>query len=144
MTSSFESGLIVSYPYPYPYLWRWQAEQGRDTGEKDRPVCLALTIFDKGQDITHLVLLAITGTPPMPGQEAIEIPTLEIRRAGLDIMKRAWVMVGEYNYDIAERSYYFEPAQKPRGRFGPRFLEEVRQALRPVLAQQQGRVDRTS
>ena len=140
MTSSFESGLIVSYPY----LWRWQAEQGRDAGEKDRPVCLALTIFDKGQDITHLVLLAITGTRPMPGQEAIEIPALEIRRAGLDIMKRVRVMVGEYNYDIAERSYYFEPAQKPWGHFGRRFLEEVRQALRPVLAQRQGRVDRTS
>ena len=57
--------------------------------------------------------------------------------------KRGWITVSEYNYDIAERSFYFEPNQKPRGRFGPSFLEEIRQALRPLLAARAGRIDRT-
>ena len=134
-----ESGIVVSYPY----LWRRQAEAGWESAEKDRPVCLAITLRDERQNLTHLVILAITGTPPKLGQKAIEIPALEVKRAGLSTLKPAWLMIGEYNYDIVERSFYFEPNQKPWGRFGPRFLEEIRQAIRPLLAQREGRIDRT-
>lgn len=42
MTDRFENGSIVKYPY----LWRWQAEEGREHGEKDRPVCLAMAMPD--------------------------------------------------------------------------------------------------
>jgi hypothetical protein len=140
MSNFPDSGTIVSYPY----LWRRQAEKGQESGEKNRPVCLAITFRDQRRAVTHLVILAITGTPPTLGQKAIEIPPLEVKRAGLSTLKRAWLMVGEYNYDIAERSFYFEPNQKPWGRFGQHFLEEIRQSLRPLLAQGQGRIDRTS
>lgn len=139
MTDRYESGLIVSYPY----LWRWQADKGRLSGEKDRPVCLAITIPDARQKITHLVIVPISGSPPLSEQTALEIPPLEIKRAGLSMFKRGWITVSEYNYDIAERSFYFEPNQKARGRFGPSFLEEIRQALRPLLAARAGRIDRT-
>jgi hypothetical protein len=139
MTERFPSGTVVQYPY----LWRWQADEGRLHGEKDRPVCLALTVSDPRQDLTHLVILPISGTAPREDQVALEIPDLELRRAGLSMFRRGWITVDEYNYDIAERSYHFEPNQTPRGRFSPRFLEEIRQALRPVLAVQRGRIDRT-
>jgi hypothetical protein len=42
MTDRFPSGSIVSYPY----LWRWQHDEGRENAEKDRPVCLAITVRD--------------------------------------------------------------------------------------------------
>ncbi|PDS78716.1 hypothetical protein [Rhizobium sp. L43] len=138
-TDRFPNGTIVSYPY----LWRWQAAEGREHGEKDRPVCLALTVPDPRQNITHLVILPISGTPPRSDQTVLEIPDLELRRAGLSVFKRGWITVSEYNYDIAERSWFFDTAQSPRGRFGPRFLEDIRQALRPVLAAHAGRIDRT-
>ena len=139
MTSRFSSGQIVSYPY----LWRWQMKRGQESGQKDRPGCLAMTFFDERQNFTHLVILPISGTPPQPDQTALEIPRLEIKRAGLDELRQGWITVSEYNYDIAERSYYFEPGQRPRGQFGPKFLEEIRVALRPTIAAHIGRIDRT-
>ena len=139
MTDRFQNGSIVKYPY----LWRWQAEEGREHGEKDRPVCLAMAMPDPRQNVTHLVILAISGTPPKSDQIALEIPDLELRRAGLSSSKRGWITVSEFNYDIAERSWHFDPAQTPQGRFGAHFLEEIRRALRPILAATTGRIDRT-
>jgi hypothetical protein len=63
MTDRFPSGSIVSYPY----LWRWQNDEGRENAEKDRPVCLAITVRDTEREITHLVILPISGTPPYQG-----------------------------------------------------------------------------
>lgn len=84
----------------YPYLWAWQRDLGRDEGEKERPACLALTIRSETQSLTHLIILAISGTSPSVGQTAIEIPPLELRRAGLSDTKRGWITISEYNYDI--------------------------------------------
>lgn len=139
MNDLFANGSIIRYPY----LWRWQQAEGRVNAEKDRPVCLALKVPDPRQNLTHLVLLAISGTEPYDAGQALEIPPLEIKRAHLSLFKRAWVTVGEYNYDIAERSYFLEHGQKPRGAFSAAFLEEIRQALRPTLAARSGRIDRT-
>jgi hypothetical protein len=104
MGSDLKSGFIVSYRY----LWRWQQEKGAEHGEKSRPVCLALVLPDARQNLTHLMLLPISSTSPFAGQAAIEIPPLELRRAGLSSFKQGWITVSEYNYDIAERSFYFE------------------------------------
>lgn len=79
----------------------------------------------------------------MSDQIALEIPDLELRRAGLSSSKRGWITVSEFNYDIAERSWHFDPAQTPQGRFSAHFLEEIRRALRPILAAKTGRIDRT-
>ncbi|MGO4450412.1 hypothetical protein AB4Y96_15940 [Phyllobacterium sp. TAF24] len=137
--SRFSSGAIVRYPY----LWRWQSDKGREHGEKDRPVCLAMALPDPRQKLTHLVILAISGTSPLDEQSAIEIPSLEIRRAGLREHKRAWLTIGEYNYDVLERSYNFDPAQEPQGRFSDKFLLEIQRTLRPLLQAARGRIDRT-
>jgi hypothetical protein len=139
MTPRFRSGSIVTYPY----LWRWQHDRGRDNAEKDRPVCLAITVPDQSLQLTHLVILAISGTPPAQNQAALEIPSLELRRAGLSTLKRGWITTGEYNYDILERSFHFDPNQAVRGEFSPRFMEEIRRAIRPVLSARSNRIDRT-
>jgi hypothetical protein len=139
MAESFASGVVIGYPY----LWRWQSEAGREHGEKERPACIAIAAPDVEQGITHLVILAISATPPSGAQNTIEIPTLELRRAGLATHKRGWVHVGEYNYDTLERSFHLDSRQSAYGKFGPSFLEEIRQALRPLFSSKSGRVDRT-
>src|SRR5882672_10616057 len=88
----------------YPYLWVAQRDAGESEGRKDRPVCMILNIRDPERDIHHLVLLAISSQLPHSDQAALEIPDTERRRGGLTRYPRAWVVVSEYNYDIAERS----------------------------------------
>lgn len=100
-------------------------------------------MWDQAQQITHMVILPISGTAPREDQQTLEIPQLEIRRANLSLSKRAWLTIDEYNYDIVERSYYFDPGQRPQGSFSPKFLEEIRKAIRPMLANRTGRIDRT-
>jgi hypothetical protein len=139
MRADFKSGSIISYPY----LWRWQQVKGIEHGEKNRLVCLALILPDARQNITHLMLLAISSTSPFADQLTIEIPALELRRAGLSAFKQGWITVSEYNYDVAERSFYFESGQQPLGQFSPQFLENIRQKLRSLLERKEGRVDRT-
>jgi hypothetical protein len=124
----------------YPYLWRWQAENGETEGRKDRPVCLVLAISKS--DVTHLVLLAISGTPPRSDQTALPIPALERRRAGLREWKEAWITVSEYNYDVAETSHYLDPNTETLGRFSSSFLAKIAAAARPFIAQSSARVDR--
>ena len=127
----------------YPYLWVTQRDAGEVEGRKTRPVCLVLRLHDAELDFHHLVLLAITSRPPSPDQRALEIPDTERRRAGLTRYPRAWVVVSEYNYDIAERSHYYDPAAPPLGTFSKPFLREVATALRATLAKGTTRVDRT-
>lgn len=100
----------------YPYLWAWQAERGETEGRKPRPVTLAavIPIEGPGRGRTRLYLLAITGTPPGPERTALEIPATEIRRAGLDAFKQLWIVLDEFNRDVLEASFYFEPG----GRIG--------------------------
>jgi hypothetical protein len=138
-TDIFKEGHVVRYPY----LWLWQSELGREEGEKDRPACLALTIRSEAQNLTHLAILAISGTPPASGQSALEIPQLELRRAGLTDSKRGWITVSEYNYDILERSWDFPVSKPPQGRFSRPFLKLVQAAVLETIRGKKGRVDRT-
>lgn len=48
-----------------------------------------------------------------------------MRRAGLTDLKRCWIVVDEYNYDIAERSWYIEADGKPLGRFSKAFMMKI-------------------
>lgn len=140
MTKRFSRGDIVSYPY----LWRWQNEEDpdREHGEKDRPTCLILTVVD-ANGLTHMLLLPISSKPPFEGQTGIEIPPLELRRANLGKYGRGWITVSEYNYDILEKSYYFQPGQSPIGRFSDPFMETLRQKFAPFLKGGSARVNRT-
>jgi hypothetical protein len=138
MSASLTQGQIVDYPY----LWLWQAEQGRHHGEKARPVCLSIIIEDKKQGIHHLILLPISSTPPRKDQETLEIPALELRRAGLSNTKQGWITVSEYNYDILEKSFHFDPRKAPRGSFSRSFLDQINAKFRQTLQTKSGKVDR--
>ena len=138
-SSDIRQGLVLSYPY----LWRWQAERGETAGRKDRPVCIALPLR-KGR-LTHLFLLAITGTRPDKGRAALEIPEIEKRRAGLKEWKQGWVIVDECNYDIAERSFHLDLTSAPLGRFSEAFTDQIKDALRTAItAGELIRIDRAA
>jgi hypothetical protein len=94
-----------------------------------------VAISVRGQDgFTHLALLAISSRLPAADQ---------CRRGGLSEWKRAWVTVSEYNYDIAERSYYLNVNQPPLGRFSRPFMMRLATALAPLFQQRRARVDRS-
>ena len=132
------TGAIIEYPY----LWASQANAGETEGRKDRPVCVTLSVFEEATNAHHLLLLAISSQPPRPGQQAIEVPRMERRRTGLLRYPAAWVVTSEYNYDIAERSFYLEPGAPVIGVFSSTFMRCVATALRSTLMRGLGRVDR--
>jgi len=134
-----KQGVVLSYPY----LWHWQANQGETEGRKDRPVCLALPLQKNG--VTHLFLLAITGTAPRPEQTTIPIPEIEKHRGGLRDWKEGWVVLDECNYDIAEYSFYLDASQAALGRFSEAFTARIKSALRAAIESQSlTRIDRTA
>ena len=110
----------------YPYLWTSQRDTGETEGRKDTPVCLLLSIYDPAKDLHHLVLLAISSQPPASDQIGMEIPDTERRRGGLTRYPRAWVVISEYNYDIAERSFYYNPSIVPLGDSARRICASLR------------------
>ncbi|MDE2361122.1 MAG: hypothetical protein KGM42_00480 [Hyphomicrobiales bacterium] len=124
----------------YHYLWSRQREAGEREGRKSRPVSVvAITVGRTGE--TNLFLLPITSQPPAPDRDAIEIPEIERRRAGLDD-KPLWVMLDEYNHDILERSYHFEPNARV-GSFGASYHRMIlRQFVLAAKAQRAKRVPR--
>lgn len=124
----------------YPYMWHWQYESGETEGRKERPVCMMLAI-PRGEE-THLVLLAISGTPPRYDHTALEIPPLECRRSGIREWKESWITVSEFNYDIAERSYYYDPNAEVLGTFSKGFLARIAEAARPFISASAARVSR--
>jgi hypothetical protein len=138
MSADLRAGEVIEYPY----LWRWQSERGESEGRKRRPVCVVVAVHAR-DGLTHLALLAISSRPPAEDQTALEVPEMECRRAGLSAGKRAWIIVSEYNYDIAERSYYLDVNRPPLGRFSKSFLMRLAAAFAPLLEQGRARVDRT-
>jgi hypothetical protein len=138
MKSELRPGAIINYPY----LWKWQRDRGESSGRKDRPVRVVIAIrgVDKGH--THVALLAISSMPPRADQRALEIPEIECRRGGLSDVKQAWITVGEYNYDIVERSFYLDINQPTLGRFSRHFMMRLAQAFLPVFKGRSARIDR--
>jgi hypothetical protein len=126
----------------YPYLWLSQAADGETEGRKERPVCLALKVLEQNRGEHHLVLLAVSSQPPRNDQNAVEVPDIERRRANLTRYAAAWVYTSEFNYDISERSFYFDPGAAPIGVFSPGFVKVLALHLRRTLQTQQGRVNR--
>jgi hypothetical protein len=126
--------------YRYPYLWRREGERGETEGRKNRPVCLAIQMEFRGQAI--LFFAPISTKEPMQGEVAIEIPELELQRAGLSNGRRGWIVLSEVNRDVLGKSFYFAATQKPIGRFSPKFLAAVLRSLLPALRRQGAMVDR--
>lgn len=113
--------------WEYPYLWAWQAGHGETEGRKARPCALAL-VSRKQENQTEVILVPITTKEPEQGSYFIEVPQIEKRRARLDEQLRLWVVCDEFNSDIPEHSYYFEPGGRI-GAFSIRFTKQVQTEL---------------
>lgn len=138
MANKASQGSVVLYPY----LWESQRESGETEGRKKRPACLILRMHDSKHALHHLVILAISSKPPSARQKAIEIPDTERQRAGLSKYPRAWITVSEYNYDVEELSFYYEPGE-PLGAFSTPFLRQIARAVQPAFKKIGARIDRT-
>lgn len=131
--------------FAYPYLWR--VEEGVIDHPKDRTTCLAIlkkiTTAD-GTTLVHLFLLGITDHP-RPEQDAVEIPETEKRRAGLDPIRPAFIVLSEYNYDVLPLSWWYDPDSKDYGRLSQRFTADVRRMFLLKIARKAARrADRTN
>lgn len=139
MSREFVPGQVIAYPY----LWSWQHERGEAEGRKTRPTCVVVAVRGANDGLTHLALLAITTQPPQADRIALEVSDIECRRVGLSDLKRCWIVVDEYNYDVAERSWYIEPDGNPLGRFSKAFLMRIAAAFGEASRKSGRRVNRT-
>ncbi|WP_218823349.1 hypothetical protein [Inquilinus limosus] len=105
---------------------------------------MLLPVQKAGSKQTILYLLAVSTVPPTDRDGAIEVPEIERRRGGLSEWKaRCWVYVDEYNRDVAERSFYLDPAADPIGAFSASFVNKIAVAFKAaVLARASAAVDR--
>lgn len=117
--------------WDYPYLWAWQAERGEEEGRKNRPCAIALAVR-KHQGQTEVILLPVTSQQPPAERSCVEVPEIERKRAGLDELIRLWVICDEFNADLPEQSYYFEPHGR-LGAFSRSFTKILQSALAKAI-----------
>jgi hypothetical protein len=80
----------------YAYLWADEHEAGREEGRKDRPsLVLAVAVRTEPRE-THVLVLAVTHTPPRDRLDAVPFPEAEKRRLGLDDIP-TWIVATEAN-----------------------------------------------
>ena len=128
----------VGTVFHYPYFWYGDYKNGIEN-PKNRTTTIAIikkTISQNSTELTHLFLLGITDNP-RDGQDFIEIPTLEKRRAGLDPLRPAYVVISEYNYDVLPHSYDYDSNAKDFGVFSDVFINAVRDKFLAALRQKQ-------
>ena len=119
--------------FEYPYRWAREAEEeASPDGRKDRAVCLILTVAISARRHV-LYLLAVSSKPPREGQVALRAPETERRRAGLTRYPEAWVYISEFNRDLAEESFYFEPNARRLGVFSPAFVLQLSRQLGALI-----------
>jgi hypothetical protein len=124
----------------YPYLWRREGQRGETEGRKDRPACVIMRWQVEGDEL--LIFLPITGTRPKTDQSAIEIPAMELQRAGLDAARPGWIMLSEGNLDRLSGSFYFDRTLAPLGQFSRAFMVTVLKAVYPFLKNRKAYMDR--
>lgn len=115
----------------YPYLWARQAGRGKTEGRKMRPPAIAV-LMRRADGRESVILPAITSQRPLSGRAVLEVPETERRRAGLAGDIRSWIVLDEHNVDLAEDSYYLEPAARI-GALSARFLKELQRAFADTL-----------
>lgn len=113
--------------FRYPFLWKRQQDSGETEGRKLRPVCIAVSVANRGGE-TVVFILPITTQPPLPTRQALEIPQIESQRVGLEPHVPKWVMLDEINTDIVERSYVWAD-RKALGTFSAAFTSHMRAEL---------------
>lgn len=86
----------VGWLFRYSYLWHWQFLEGREEGDKDRPVLVLAMVAHVDDGRPAVRVLPITHTPPSNPADAIEIPLATKQRLGLDD-DRSWIVLTESN-----------------------------------------------
>lgn len=84
-------GLVVGYSF----LWPDEEAAGRESGVKDRPCAIVLTVQQDDGD-TAVLVVPITHTPPRDPALAVELPAATKKRLGLD-EQRSWIVVSDLN-----------------------------------------------
>lgn len=118
------SGAVIRYPY----LWARQAADGETEGRKERPTVVALRL--ERPDGDTVFLFPITTSPPPADRWAVELPDSEKAAAGLDVDRRQWLVLDEFNEDIVGQSYYLG-RQPTVGELSARFLVPI---VREIIA----------
>ena len=123
MTDDSKQRPALGDVWRYPYLWKREQSADNTEGVKNRPCALAL-LKRSENGLSQIMLVPITTKPQDKNPYAVEVPEIEKKRAGLDMTLRLWVVTQEYNVDIVERSYYFEPHAQ-LGFFSRSFVKQV-------------------
>lgn len=100
-------------------LWGHEANDGETEGRKNRPVAVGVRIMRADGDL--VLFFPITTKMPDRNRFAVEIPTIEKRRAGLDADLPLWLILDEFNSDVIGRSFYLKP-EPPLGHFSKAFF----------------------
>jgi hypothetical protein len=107
----------------YPYRWGHEEDAGMEN-PKERTSCLAITTPSKDGTV-FLVIAAISDQMSDDALSCIEIPEIEIRRGGLNPMRKAFVHVHECNIDPIGLSWNYNANANQLGRFGKSFTEKI-------------------
>ena len=132
MSDSRPTAPRIGDVWRYPFVWGREARDGETEGRKDRP-CVVPIVVTSEEGGSFLYFLPITTQPPQKGQNAVEVPQTELRRAGLDTDGPSWVMLDDYNRDRLGGSYYVAP-DGYMGRFSPAFLDPLRLRFARLVA----------
>ncbi len=112
------NGLVISYNY----LWAREHDSHEESGRKARPACVQIVVA-RAEAGTVVALFPITSQPPPAGRTALEIPDIEMRRAGL--RAPCWVILDEWNLDDLAKSPHVADV-RPLGMFSAPFMKHVR------------------
>ena len=74
-----QPGLVIGYSF----LWRDEHEAGQESGAKDRPCAIVLTVRQDDGD-TMVLVAPIIHTPPSQPELGVELPAITRQRLGLD------------------------------------------------------------
>lgn len=115
MTFEPKPGLVIRYDF----LWKEDDRAGVTSG-KDRP-CAVVLILDEREDGARRVLLcAITHSPPVAGETAVELPVAVCRHLGFDD-ERSWIKTEQVNLLIWPKDripYGVQPVARDRWFYG--------------------------
>ncbi|OUS06224.1 hypothetical protein A9Q96_09550 [Rhodobacterales bacterium 52_120_T64] len=125
--------------WEYPYLWVHQDERGETEGRKPRPVVFT-AVVKASPTKTYLYILPITGTEPDTARDYLEVPPMEVRRAGLDSNKKLWIIFDEHNRDTLETSFYFNSNSKRQGSFSKAFIKVIAKRFMGAFSSKQSKL----
>jgi hypothetical protein len=109
--------------FKYAYLWVWQSKKGI-LQSKDRVCCLAF-VWKRSNGRNGLAILPISDLAGEDPSRFITVPSREIKRAGLQVGRQAFIHIDEYNYDEFPVSHYYQSTQKPLGKFSESFTRII-------------------